>query len=158
MSYLKIILLAVVLWSGSAAADIWKWVDADGVTHLVDTDTPIYTWIDESGKIFYSDTPDHEDAIAVQLVWHSGGSLADAVAKEEAGKSRAVPGETDQQRLAREGAEAYYCERATEIYNSYKGAPRLYKTNDAGEREYLSEEEAEATMTATKDKMDELCS
>ena len=65
MLNLRIILVLSVFISGGAVADIWKWVSADGVTHLVDTNTTIYTWVDESGEVFYSDTPDHEDAIAV---------------------------------------------------------------------------------------------
>ena len=35
----------------NANADIWKWVDANGKTHFVDTTTPIYTWIDEFGRV-----------------------------------------------------------------------------------------------------------
>mgnify|MGYP000016467110 CR=1 FL=1 len=61
----------------SANADVWKWVDASGKTHFVDTITPIYTWVDEFGKVHYSDTPGHEDAVSVELVWVSPGSLAD---------------------------------------------------------------------------------
>ena len=33
-----------------AAADVWKWVDATGKTHFVDTMKPIFTWGDEFGK------------------------------------------------------------------------------------------------------------
>ena len=54
-------------------------------------------------------------------------------------------------------AEAYYCRRATEIYDSYVNAPQLYKTSADGEKEYLSDEEAEATLSETKARVDELC-
>ena len=57
----------------------------------------------------------------------------------------------------REQAEAYYCKRATEIYDSYLNAPQLYRTNEKGEREYLSKKEAAATIAETKAKRDELC-
>ncbi len=142
-----------------ANADVWKWVDANGKTHFVDTMKPIYTWIDEFGKIHYADTPGHEDAVSVELVWHSSGSLEDVEGEEdESGSGYAYPGETAEERAEREKAEAYYCKRATEIYDSYKSAPQLYRTNDAGEREYLSKKEAAATIAETKAKMDELCS
>jgi len=157
MSYLRIFLLMSVFCCGSAAADIWKWVDADGETHFVDTSTSIFTWV-EDGKIFYSDTPDHEDAIAVQLVWVSKGALDDKESAASSSDGYAFPGETPDERAEREDAEAYYCKRATEIYDSYKNAPRLYRTNDVGEREYLSEESAKATLNETKTKMDDLCS
>lgn len=152
-------LLLAVLCYGSAAADIWKWVDAAGNVHLVDTNTPIYTWVDDD-KTFYSDTPDHEDAVLVQLVWHSKGTLKnvpDEVETSETDNGYAYDGETDQQRLAREADEAHYCKRATEIYDSYKNAPRLYRTNEAGEREYLSKAEEKATLDETKAKVDDLC-
>ena len=69
----------------------------------------------------------------------------------------AYPGETAEERAERETAEAYYCKRATEVFESYLNAPRLYRTNDAGEREYLSEKEAAATIADTKARMNELC-
>lgn len=153
-------LLALLLGLSSPAfADIWKWVDAEGETHFVDTNTPIYTWLDETGKRHYSDTPGHEDAVSVELVWHSQGSLEDLENgggdKESGGY--AYPGETAEERAEREAAEAYYCKRATEIFESYLNAPRLYRTTDAGEREYLSEADAAATIAETKAKMEELC-
>ena len=59
--------------------------------------------------------------------------------------------------IAREQAEAYYCKRATEIYESYVNAPRLYKTDDAGERVYLDPEEAAQTIAETRALKDERC-
>ncbi len=145
----------------NASADIWKWVDANGKTHFVDTTTPIYTWVDEFGKVHYSDTPGHEDAVSVELVWVSTGSLSetgDGGEDEESGSGGyAYAGETAEEREEREQAEAYYCKRATEIYDSYVNAPQLYRTNEAGEREYLSKKEGEAIIAETKSKKDELC-
>ena len=154
-------LLAVVVmmfgFSIAAQADVWKWVDAEGKTHFVDTDTPIYTWVDESGRVYYSDTPGHEDAVSVELVWVSKGSLDDVDGADEAGSGYAYPGETPEERAEREKAEAYYCKRATEIYDSYVNAPRLYKTNENGERQYLSKEEAAKTIAETRAQKDENC-
>ena len=152
-------LLLLVGLSLTAQADVWKWVDSSGKTHFVDTMKPIFTWSDEFGKVHYSDTPDHEDAVSVELVWHSSGSLADVADGEEepASGGYAYPGETAEERAEREKAEAYYCKRATEIYESYVNAPQLYRTNESGEREYLSKEEASATIAETKAKRDELC-
>ncbi len=142
----------------AAHADVWKWVDADGETHFVDTNTAIYTWVDESGEIHYSDTPDHEDAVAVRLVWVSGGTLDDVQSGEdESGSADALPGETPAERAEREKAEAYFCKRATEIYETYVNAPRLYKTNEAGDREYLNKEEAAQTIAETRNQMNRFC-
>ena len=152
-----ILLFAVCL---NANADVWKWVDAFGKTHFVNTMTPIYTWVDEFGKIHYSDTPDHEDAISVQLVWLSAGTLdeTEGPAEEPESGGYAYLGETAEDRAEREKAEAYYCKRATEIYDSYLNAPQLYRTGEDGKREYLSKKDAAATIAETKSKMTELCS
>ena len=156
--YLAILILVAGLCA-TAQADVWKWVDAQGNTHFVDTDKPIFTWVDESGDAHYSDTPDHEDAVAVVLVWVANGSLQDLdKAEGKSGSGTAFPGETPEQQAAREKAEAYYCKRATEIYESYVNAPRLYKTNGSGEREYLSEEEAAKTIAETLEQKEERCS
>lgn len=142
-----------------AYADIWKWVDANGEEHFVNTDTPIYTWVGEDGKVHYSDTPDHEDAVSVELIWHSPGDPAELEEADDEGESGgyAYPGETAEERAERESAEAYYCKRATEIFESYLNAPRLFRTSETGEREYLSEADAAATIAETKAKMNELC-
>ena len=154
--FVSVLLLTVC--AVCAQADVWKWVDADGNTHFVDTMKPIYTWVDETGKIYYSDTPDHEDAVSVQLVWVSGGSLEDmGAADEKPDAGYAFPGETAEQRAEREAAEAYFCKRATEVYESYINAPQLYTTDANGERKYLSDEEAAATIADTRAKKEKFC-
>jgi hypothetical protein len=168
MSPPKILLLLSVflfsiLFCGSAAADVWKWFDVDGKAHYVETSTSVFTWIDDNGKRIYADNPGHEDAVAVRLIWHAKGSLgkvdepAVGAAEDEADEN-AVPDETPEQRMARESEEALYCKRAQEVYDSYIGAPRLYRTNDDGEREYLSKAEAKAMLDDTKTTVDDLCS
>lgn len=148
--------LVALLGCGAARADVWKWVDADGRTHYVDSKTPIYTWTDQDGKVYYSDTPEHKDAVSVQLVWHSSGALK-GDQEGEVPEGVALPGETDAERIEREAAEAYYCKRATEIYESYANAPRLYRTDDKGEREYLSRTELKKTIDEARQQKEELC-
>ncbi len=157
MSYLRTLLLLTILCAGSAMADVWLWVDNTGETHFVETNRPLFTWVDESGRTFYSDRPDHEDAVLVQLVWVSEGTIDDIDSAEESSDGFAYEGETADERAEREEQEAHYCKRATEIYDSYVNAPRMYRTDDDGEREYLSKKEAEMTMQETKVKMDDLC-
>ena len=148
----------LLAFAAAAQADVWKWVDAHGKTHFVDTNKPIFTWVDEGGAVHFADTPEHEDAVSVELVWVSGGSLDQVKgSSDESGSGYQSSGETPAERAEREKAEAYYCKRATEIYESYVNAPRLYKTNESGEREYLSKEEAARTIAETRAKKDELC-
>ena len=159
MKSLFAILLLTLGISFNAAADVWKWVDAKGETHYVDSNRPIYTWTDEFDKVHYSDKPDDEDAISVQLEWVSSAALAEVESKEEErlDGDNAPPGETAEHRAERKAAEKYYCERATEIYESYVNAPQLYRTNDDGEREFLSDKEAATTVAETKMRMDDIC-
>jgi hypothetical protein len=156
----KLLIISVLIFglSQSAQADIWKWVDAFGKTHFVDTMRPIYTWI-EDGRVHYADSPGHEDAVSVELVWLSEGALEESTTDANGMDSDgyAYPGETAEQRDERERAEAYYCDRATEIYESYQNAPQLYKTNEEGKREYLSKADAAKTIAETRAKKDELC-
>ena len=133
----RLIAVAVLLFglSLNANADIWKWTDAHGKIHFVNTLKPIYTWV-EGGKVFFADKPGHEDAVSVELVWHSTGSDAEEAAKDAAEKAAphekwAYVGETPEERLERENAEKYYCNRAQDIYDSYLKAPRLYRTTEA---------------------------
>ena len=146
----------------SASADVWKYMDDGGTWHFVESDRPIYTWLDEFGKRHYADSRSHESAVSIELVWHSAGNIAElqsGPAEQVTGgsKAEAYPGETPEERFEREQAEAYYCKRAQEIYDSYLNAPRLYKTMDDGSREYLSDEDTEATLSETKARVDELC-
>ena len=157
MRNLFAILVLILGFSAVAHADVWKWVDAQGETHFVDTDMPIYTWVDERGEVHYADTPDHEDAVSVELVWVSGGSLDEIQGSDDKSGSGFLPGESPEERAEREQAEQYYCKRATEIYESYVNAPRLYKTDDAGERVYLNEKEAAKTIAETRTQMKEFC-
>lgn len=159
---MKAFLLMLLLTLGivcDADASVWKWVDAKGYTHFVDSNRPIYTWVDKFDKVYYSDKPDHEDAISVQLVWVSSGAVDDVDGEDELRQdgSNTLPGESDEDRVAREAAEEYYCKRATEIYAAYINAPQLYRTNDDGEREFLSDEEAAVLVVETKDKLDTYC-
>ncbi len=163
MTKFKIFLVLSFFYGGTAAADIWKWVDANGETHYVSTQTAIYTWA-EGEKAFYSDKPDHEDAVLVQLIWHSKGTLKETesttdsmLAAADGSEEDAFLPETAEERAAREAAQAHHCKRVTEIYKSYENAPRLYRSDAKGAREYLSEKEAQATMDDAKSKMDEAC-
>ena len=150
------LLIVLALTGGlvlTANADVWKWVDAKGKTHYVDTMTPIFTWVDDFGKTHYSDTPDHEDAVSVELVWHSSGSLDDVPGGGSKAGDEAYPDETPEQRAEREKL----CKTATEVYESYLNAPQLYRTGADGEREFLSEKEVEETIADTLARKKEYC-
>lgn len=148
-----LISLALLLaLSSGARADVWRWVDAEGNTHYVDSNRAIWTWTDEQGKSFYSDKPDHEDAIRVQLVWHSSGSLDDMSSADAAADA------PEDESASREAVVAHNCKRANEILKSYENAPALYRTDENGKRHVLTDKEYAAEIAAAKEKTRFLCS
>ena len=54
-------------------------------------------------------------------------------------------------------AEAEHCRRLTEIHDSYVNAPQLYRTNEDGEREYLSRVETRRQIREIADAMKDGC-
>jgi Domain of unknown function (DUF4124) len=153
---LAIFLLATIV---PAHADVWRWVDANGNNHFVDSDQAIYTWRDDNNKVHYSDKPDHEDAIRVQLFWHSKGTLASVAKAGSAPPPSApiYPGETAEERAQREAVVAHNCERANEILKSYENAPKLYRTDEAGNRHILTDAEHAAELADAREKTQYLC-
>ncbi len=126
----------------TANADVWKWVD-------------------EYGKVHYSDKPEHESAVSVKLDLHSTGYLSDSSStnsQTDTSRDKEIdPNETVDERQEREMAEAYYCKQAKEIYDLLANAPRLYRTNADGQREFLSDEAAAATLAESETRVSELC-
>ena len=141
----------------TASADVWMWTDALGKTHFVDTARPIFTWVGDDGRVHFSDMPDHANAVAVQLVWHSSGSLDDLDENAETDPEALRAGETEIERQARQQAQAEYCQRVTEIHDSYKNAPRMYRTNEDGEREYLKKYEVRKAVREVAQVMKQAC-
>ncbi len=153
----------LLLFAASAEADIWKWVDANGDVHFVDTNTPIFTWTDEQGRVFYSDTPDHEAAVSVELIWVSGDSLEEPEPETFANEPTPITGgrlfteESVDETAAQLQAREEFCDRATQAYDAYVNAPRLYKTTDSGRRIYLTAREAKSLIAETRAKRDAAC-
>jgi len=124
----------------TANAEMWKWVDDDGSVH-------------------YSDKPQHASATGMTLAWSSGpdrnsssGSHAEPNSSQAAGQDASADAQEERQRV-----KAKYCNKAKEVYRSYKEAPRLYETGKDGQRRYLSEKEARKVLAETKAKVAELC-
>ena len=161
MKILVVIILCLFGFAAVAHADIWKWVDANGNVHFVNSDTPIYMWTDEHGRVFYSDTPGHEDAVSVELIWVSGDNLADAEPEHESqlpiSGGRIFAEESQEEIEARAEQRREFCEKAKEVYNSYIKAPRLYTSDENGKRTYLSSKDATRIIEETKAKRDEAC-
>lgn len=138
---IAIVFLACGL-SVTANADIWKWVD-------------------EQGNVHYGDMAARADASNAERISYASSSRS----ASRSGNSPAVtnrgsantPGETPDDVQEGADAKAYYCKQATDIYESYMDAPRLYRTGADGEREYLSDEETAAALAEARASMAEWC-
>lgn len=111
----------------------------------------VWKWVDDDGNVHYGDRPQHESAAGVQLASHRPGSPSAG----DASTSAAAPDSADAEA---EKAQAYYCEQATEAYNRYASAPKLFETDSDGERRYLSDEEMAKAIADSKASMNEWCS
>lgn len=121
----------------TANADIWKWVDEDG-------------------NVYFGDTPAREYAVNAELIRYTPDNRSESTSSNgEANTSRGK--DIDSKERASQDAQAYYCNRAREIYRSYVDAPRLYKSSEDGRREYLSEQEAAAALANAKASVAEWC-
>ena len=120
----------------TANADIWKWVDEDGNVH-------------------FGDTPAHESAMTAELVTYAHDRRS---ARTNASRNKDIhPEGTAGEEQAGQDAQAFYCNRAKEIYRSYADAPRLYRTNEDGQREYLSDQETAAALANAEASVTEWC-
>ena len=126
----------------TADADIWKWVDDEGNVHFGDTPAREYTT--KAERVSY--TPGHRSASTAGVGQATGSGGEDSGA-----------GETLEEQEARKEAQAYYCNKAREIYRSYADAPRLYRSSEDGSREYLSDQEAAAALADARASVAEWC-
>ena len=122
----------------AANADIWKWVNEDGNVH-------------------FGDTPAREYAVNAELVAYTPGKRSTSTSSN--GQTNTSRGnDTNPEEIrARQDSQAYYCNRAKEIYDSYVDAPRLYRTSEDGRREYLSDQEAAAALANAEASVAEWC-
>jgi hypothetical protein len=150
-------LLMLLGISTTADADIWRWVDMNGKNHYVTTSTPIYTWLDDYGDAHFSDKPGHPNAVRAYLFWHSSGTLADIERIQAEEEADQYGDETEAERQHRLMAEAYYCNQARDIYDTYVSAPQLFREGDDGVRYYLTPEEAAVAISEAQASVDEFC-
>ena len=142
----------------AAQADVYRSVDAQGQVHYSDTPTPgselVHVQRGGGGIAFNSTT-----AAAVKT--STAAAAASAGAK---GNANAPP----QDPLAKQAAEkavqqdveqtrAEQCTKAKSDYEAAIAARRIYKTGTDGERQYLSDDEAEQQRINLHQAMDTAC-
>ena len=124
----------------------------------VAADADIYKWVDEDGTVHFGDRPAREYAGNAELVRYTSGnkSLSTSSGNGQPSASRGKDNDSEKEREGQD-AQAYYCNKAKEIYRSYADAPRLYRTGEDGRREYLSDHEAAAALADAEASVAEWC-
>jgi len=146
-----LILMLAIAASGSAvASEIYKWVDEDGNVHYGDRP------VGEAGveRVPIRSRPTNPDTIQANVDARG--------AYEESVHNDALEREAAKEQAAEAQAEA---EQRQQLCNTYRDrlqqfiqSRRLYRVDEAGEREYLDEEQVTATRADMQAKVQEYCS
>jgi len=148
-SALTLALSALVLASGLARADVYKYTDQKGMVH-------------------YTDKPETLPAERLNVQSQRTYTVAVQARADENLKRAQESGDT-QQKSAGEQAEqkaaaeltakdkAERCTKARERYDTYMNSQRLYKAGADGDRQYLSDAELDSARNSAKTSMEELC-
>jgi Domain of unknown function (DUF4124) len=153
--------IAILTWLplSAALADVFRSVDAQGHVQYSDTPTPGAELVRING--------DHTviHSAPVTSARSNGASSGSAAGKPG---SVAQSGDQIHQQLEQEAAaravqndvaqsRAEQCKKAQDVYNSSVQARRIYKTGADGEREFLSDDEADKARVANKLAMETAC-
>jgi hypothetical protein len=145
--------IAIAILTGlplsAAVADVFRSVDAQGHVQYSDTPTPGAQLVRMNNlhtptPSLSSPPPSAKPATTAQ----SGDQVHQQLEQEAA--ARDVQSQVAQTR-------ADQCKKATDIYNQSVQARRIYTTGADGERQFLSDDEADKARVAHKIEMDEAC-
>jgi len=150
-------MLRLALWvllsmiSVSASAQLYKWVDADGKVHYSDKAPPANA--KQEKKLNIRNEPAPAPATAEQAA--PAKSYVDQdleyrkrkVEQEEARKKSEAEAETERQN----------CARAQEKLRLYEEAGRVYRMDEQGERQYLSDEGREQGLAEAREEVAKYC-
>lgn len=114
-----------------AQADVWRWTDPNGTVHYSDSWVPGSTLIKTDSRNSYS-APAPAEAPASEGTSPTPSEQAEAQRNQR----------TVEQDVAK--AKADQCKKATEAYEQAIHSRRIYQAKDGGEREYLSDKDADA--------------
>lgn len=145
--------IAILIWLPLAAAwaDVFRSVDAQGHVQYSDTPTP-------GAQLVHIDNPrvpiktTANPPASYSRPSSTAATTGDQIHQqlEQEAAARAVQNELAQTR-------ADQCKKATEIYQQSVQARRIYTTGPDGQRQFLSDDEADKARVSHKVEMDEAC-
>ncbi len=148
-----ILLLATAMTGSAAAAEIYKWVDADGNVQYGDRPSGADSEVQLQIASRPTD-PAHIEAQATARLEQQAN--AREVAREAAANEPQGPSEEELRTEARERAEKCTMYRAR--LEKFVQSRRLYREDANGERVYLDEAETQAARENVQHQVEEYCS
>ena len=150
MRQIAVVALIMSLPFAAAVADVYRSVDAQGQVHYSDTPTPgaELVHVQKLGMSSFN-APPSTPAGNAKAPPDSSAPPPDPVAKQAA--QQAVQQDVAQTR-------ADQCKKATADYNQAVAARRIYQAGADGERQYLSDADADQQRVSLKLAMDAACS
>ncbi len=138
---------------------------AGGLAHA---QKEVYRWVDQDGKVIYSDVPLDPDAQPTGLTYQSTspGQVAArqqqattqlARAEEQAGMDAEQAEETAQKRQEAARQREIGCAAARKRLDTYTTAPRLYENLPDGGRRYLTDDEIDQARASAMDDVTAWC-
>lgn len=132
------------------------------------TDGTVYKWVDEQGRVHYSDRPPPGQESKAETV---ANPYAKATLKPVATAGATAPGSTPsgkpgpaaaddpKKKVAADVAAAHAedCGKARDAYETAIRSRRLYRTGENNERIYLTDAELDQTRVESRRLMDEAC-
>ena len=131
----------------------------------------VYRSVDSQGHVLYSDTPGpgaelvHVQSLREAPAAQAGTAPADQPKRDDSSRpgpkpASANPGTADAQRAVQSDLQqtrADQCKQAQDSYQQAIQARRVYKAGADGEREYLSDEEADQVRLNARLEMEAAC-
>ncbi|MDJ0812828.1 MAG: DUF4124 domain-containing protein [Woeseiaceae bacterium] len=128
----------------------------------------IYKWVDEDGNVHYEDRPTGDGNIerVVEVRTRNTDNAAVAARVDEQRKARAAarqveseaPEEMSKEELrAEQQARHDKCQSYRAQLQAFLTAPRMYEEDEAGERNYLDDEQILAARSDVEEKIQEYC-
>ena len=122
--------------------------------------TPIYKWVDQYGKVHFSDKPQDEGAKEIELKNSIGSALPESQDQNRLEKERRLLEHFERKRDKRkqeedkarqeQGLIRAECNRVRQTLDNYIRSPSLYEEQQDGGRKYLSSAEREAEIARLK--------
>ena len=145
----RLLALFALAMASPLGAQVYKWVDANGVTHYGSAPPP-------AGK---SKEVPIKDPSARASGESGGSAYANSIkSRETEFRKRQVQREQDEVRVAEEKSKRdAECRRIRADVSDLRNVPRLFETNEKGERVYISDAKRESELARQEAELQRRC-